>query len=165
MPEFNWRDVRFDEPGLIVTLPGKATSMSRSIDLAGNKVQMTMNGVKVNEVSYTVAWINIDSGQAEATLKAMALGMTNNIAAKTKQFSPSQISLIDGSGKVLSKVAGQRLSASGEGANALQLEAIFVSHRNKVFQVVALGPRSAFGAASAHSESAKQFLESVRLVQ
>jgi hypothetical protein len=165
MPEFNWREVRFEEQGLIVTLPGKATSMSRNIDLAGTKVQMTMNGVKVNEVSYTAAWISADSGNAEVALKAMALGMTNNIAAQTKRLSPAQISLVDASGKVLSKVAAQRLSAHSESASALQLEAVFFWHRERAFQVVALGPRSAFAPLSAHSESAKQFLESVRLVQ
>jgi hypothetical protein len=165
MPEFNWRDVRFDEQGVIVTLPGKATSMGRNIDLAGQKTQMTMNGVKINEVSYTVAWVSADIKSAEATLSAMALGMTNNVAATKKQWSIVQLPLIDSSGKVLSKSAGQRLSASAEGSNTLQLEAIFVWHRDRAFQVVALGPKEAFSASSPHLESAKQFLESVRLVQ
>lgn len=165
MPEFNWRDVRFDEQGVIVTLPGKATSMSRNIELAGQKTQMTMNGVKVNEVSYTVAWVNADARSAEATLSAMALGMTNNVAATKKQISAMQLSLIDPSGKLLSKVNGQRLSAGAQGANAMQLEAIFFWHRERAFQVVALGPSNAFAASSPHSESVKQYLESVRLVQ
>ena len=56
-PAYNWREVRPEAAPVAVMLPGKPASMSREIDLAGLKVTMNMVGAKVDEHSFTIAWI------------------------------------------------------------------------------------------------------------
>jgi hypothetical protein len=59
MPTFNWREVRLDEQKIAATFPGKPDSITRTIDLGGTKLPMTMHGVRVKELSYTVAWVKL----------------------------------------------------------------------------------------------------------
>lgn len=43
-PEYNWREVRAADQGYVVMLPGKPASMTRTIQLDGLEVPMTMQG-------------------------------------------------------------------------------------------------------------------------
>jgi hypothetical protein len=78
-------------------LPGKPATLERDINLAGKAVKMTMLGTKVDSSSYTVAYIMIQTDEAERTrlLAAMKEQMLRNIqtVSPTAQASPSTGSL------------------------------------------------------------------------
>jgi hypothetical protein len=173
MPDFNWRDVRFDEQHLVLTLPAKPDAMTRTIDLNGSKVSMTMNGVNIKDLSYTVGWVALPDSSNETRdkiLGAMQLGMVRNLSGTVVASDEIKIALIDTAGKGAGSVVGRRVVASGKAPTSsnkepIQLNAVFVAHRQWAFQIVAIGSESAFKNSAASAESAKQFLESVRLVQ
>jgi uncharacterized membrane protein len=179
MPTFNWREVRLEEQKIAATFPGKPDSITRTIDLAGSKLPMTMHGVRVKELSYTVAWVKLPNENSAANLlAAMQLGMLRNVgvatidgsAAKlTPLFSDSQIQLMDVSGKVISKVIAKKVTVtpiapSIAGSTNMQMHALFASHAGYAFQIVAVGKAEQFRQSEEASESAKVFLESVRFI-
>jgi hypothetical protein len=190
MPPFNWRDVRFNEQKIVATFPGKPDSMTRTIDLAGTKLPMTMHGVRVKELSYTVAWVRLPGANANATTNAdsattasilatMQLGMLKNVGAAsvdglppkvTPVLTDTQVQLTDVSGKAISVVRAKKVvvmpTASGQKSSPpLQMNAIFASHNGYAFQVVAVGSAEQFRHSTEALESAKVFLESVRFIQ
>jgi hypothetical protein len=179
MPTFNWREVRFEEQKIAATFPGKPDSITRTIDLAGTKLPMTMHGVRVKELSYTVAWVKLpDVGSVANTLAAMQLGMLRNVGAATIDGSAAkltpvitetQVQLTDVSGKEISKVAAKKVVvtsgvASKEGGTAMQMHALFASHAGYAFQIVAVGSAEQFRQSAEAADSAKVFLESIRFV-
>jgi hypothetical protein len=179
MPAFNWREVRLDEQKIAATFPGKPDSITRTIDLAGTKLPMTMHGVRVKELSYTVAWVKLlDANSATSTLAAMQVGMMRNVGAanidgSTTKLTPviteTQIQLTDVSGKAISKVAARKVvvtpsAPSKDGGVVMQMNALFASHEGYAFQIVAIGNAEQFRQSAEASESAKVFLESVRFI-
>jgi hypothetical protein len=179
MPTFNWREVRLDEQKIAATFPGKPDSITRTIDLAGTKLPMTMHGVRVKELSYTVAWVKLpDANSAASTLAAMQVGMMRNVGAanidgSTTKLAPviteTQIQLTDVSGKAISKVAARKVvvtqsAPSKDGGAVMQMNALFASHEGYAFQIVAIGNAEQFRQSAEASESAKVFLESVRFI-
>jgi hypothetical protein len=179
MPTFNWREVRLEEQKIAATFPGKPDSITRNIDLAGTKLPMTMYGVKVKELSYTVAWVKmLDAGSAEKSLAAMQLGMLRNVGAArldgsaaklTPVITDTYIRLTDVSGKAISNVAARKVVvkpdvSSNGGGTAMQMNALFASHAGYAFQIVAVGSAEQFRHSTEATDSAKVFLESVRFI-
>jgi hypothetical protein len=183
-PPFNWREVRFEEQKIAATFPGKPDSITRTIDLAGTKLLMTMHGVRVKELSYTVAWVKLPDSPSEKApepniLAAMQLGMLRNVGAATVDGSTAkttpiildaQVPLTDVSGKTVGAVTAKKVLATPllpirEGNPTLQMSAIFVNHAGYAFQVVAVGGVEHFRESTEAAESAKVFLESVRFIQ
>jgi hypothetical protein len=174
MPEYNWRDVRFEAQRLVVTLPGKPAELSRPIDLNGIRATMTMHGVKVNDLSYTLAWVNTPDA-TESTrdkmLDAMRAGMVRNVGAAVADIKAVniQIPVTDASGKAGMQMPAMRLSAAGKAsatkAPALRMEALFVARADRVYQFVVIGNETAFAQSKGAADSATQFLESVRFSQ
>jgi type II secretory pathway component PulC len=189
MPPFNWREVRFDEQKIAVTFPGKPDTMSRTIDLAGSKLSMTMYGVRVKELSYTVAWVKLpnvapiaSATSASNILAAMQLGMLRNVNAASvdgavvkaaPSITEAQAPLIDASGKPIGAVLAKKVlvnpttvsPSSRDSPQALQMNGLFASHAGYAFQVVAVGSAEQFRQSNEATESAKVFLESVRFIQ
>jgi hypothetical protein len=184
MPPFNWRDVRFDEQKIAVTFPGKPDTITRTIDLAGMKLQMTMHGVRVKDLSYTVAWVKLpEMTSAPAVLAAMQQGMLRNVGAaaidgaavKTMpMISDIQAQLTDASGKGISVVSAKQVivmpsprnaTSNADASPSLQMSAVFASHAGYAFQVVAVGSVEQFRQSTEAMESTKVFLESIRFIQ
>jgi hypothetical protein len=183
VPTFNWREVRLEEQKIAATFPGKTDSITRTIDLAGTKLPMTMQGVKVKELSYTIAWVKLPDVTPALTsgpniLAAMQLGMLRNMGAAaldgsaaklTPEITDTQIQLTDVSGKAISKVAAKKVivipaAGSKESGTAMQMNALFAAHAGYAFQIVAVGNAEQFRQSAEAAESAKIFLESVRFI-
>jgi hypothetical protein len=172
MPDFNWRDVRFDEQHLIVTLPAKPDTMTRMIDLNGLKISMTMSGVNIKDLSYTIGWVALPDQSPQTRdkiLSAMQLGMVRNLNGNIVSNDEVKVALIDTAGKSVGAATGRRVVVTGKSPAAkkdpVQMNAVFIEHRQWAFQFVAVGTEEALKSSAASAESAKQFLESVRLVQ
>ena len=71
-PDHDWREVRADDGGFLVSLPARPARMTRPINLEGLAVEMTMLGAQAREVAYTVGAIVLPD--ASAATRERALG-------------------------------------------------------------------------------------------
>ena len=156
MPDYNWREVRVADQHYVVTMPGKTASMSRPIDLDGLRLAMSMQGVKVNDVTYTVASVPLPDNSAATQAKvlaAMQTGMLRNIGGKTTASLEHKTTVVDASDKKIAESIGIKIIALGTPPSTvdqpakpekLALHGLFVAHNQKAWQVVVMGPEAAF---------------------
>ena len=157
-------------------MPGKTASMSRPIELDGLKLAMSMQGVKVNDVTYTVASVPLPDNSAATQAKvltAMQTGMLRNIGGKTTAILEHKATVMDSSDKKIAESIGIKISALGTPPSTvdqstkpekLALHALFVAHNQRAWQVVVMGPEAAFKNAIT-LETAKQLIDSFRIIQ
>ncbi len=152
-PELNWREVRGDDAHFSVLLPSKPATHTRTIDLDGQTVEMSMTGGAVGELSFVVASARIpDAARQPAALAAMQTAMLHNIRAST--HTEKTVNLKGG-------VPATEVSASGQAASdgrPLQMQARFATYRDRVYEAVALGPKDKLS-----PEAAETFLASLSL--
>jgi hypothetical protein len=161
-PEHDWREVRADDSGFMVTLPAKPARMSRPINLEGLKVDMSMIGAQARDVAYTVGAIVLpDATDAvrTAALASMRAAMVRNIAGTERASRPVQVMRVDAAGVRIGSVEGVEVEATGRMRDAdAVLIARFVGLGAQAWQAVVLGARP-------DRELAAQFLDSLKLVR
>lgn len=178
-PEYNWREVRLDAASIRFMLPGKPASLDRTINIEGQPVVMTMNGAKVGDSTFTVAYASIKPpADPQKTLLAMREQMVRNIqgqaqpqgqaqvqaqaGAPDKSFAPTvvkpvQVAVVDENGAAKGSVLGHIVDAQGAvNGHPVSMKALFVAHQQIVVQVVSLG-------SDLNQEQANQFVQSLRL--
>ena len=152
-PEYNWRDYSSPTAPYRVMFPGKPDSHTRSVDLDGLTVDMTMTATEVNGVMYAVGSAELpDAARSPAALAAMQTAMLRNIGAATTGASPA----IAGTG------AAQPIDIDASGirnGTPTRLVAHFEARGKRVYQVIALGKASSMPA-----EQVKQFMSSFKLI-
>lgn len=152
-PELNWREVPGNDAHYTVLLPSKPATHARTIDLDGLKVEMSMTGAAVDELSFVVASARIpDPAQRAAALTAMQQAMLRNIRAAKHTEKP--VTLKGGA-------TGTEIVADGQAARdgrPLVMYARFAAQGERVYQAIALGPRDKLSA-----EAADTFLGSLAL--
>lgn len=152
-PELNWREVHGSDAHYTVLLPSKPATHARKVDLGGVKVEMSMTGAAVDDLSFVVASAHIpEPAQRTAALAAMQQAMLHNIRAA--KHTEKQVMLKGG-------VAATEVVADGQAARdgrPLVMHARFAAHGDRVLQAVALGPRDKLSA-----EAADTFLGSLSL--
>ncbi len=152
-PELNWREVRTDDGHASVLLPAKPATYARGIDLNGLKVEMSMTGAAVGELSFTVASVRIaDAAQRPKALAAMQEAMLRNIQATKHSEKP--VTLKGGVPATEVEARGRNL----RNGQPLAMVARFAAHGDRVLQAVALGPQDKLSA-----EAAETFLGSLSL--
>ena len=179
-PRFNWREVRADEAGYRVMFPDRPDSVTRAIHLDTLAVDMTMQGARVEGMTFAVGTIRLptatdapagDAAALEArrtqALEAMRTQMVRNIHGHEMKTEGVEVTLIDGGGQKVGtteeamavEVVGERPQAAASTTGApLQLNGRFVGRGDHVYQVVVLGPRI-------DAEQATTFLESFKLLR
>jgi hypothetical protein len=176
MPSHNWREMVVDQGGVVVMFPSKPDRLTRSIDLNGLTLNMTMVGSKIDRTAYTVAWVDLPSpALAQQALENMRLGMLKNIAYADSPLTPNASAglrtlpvqvLTRGTNAVhlatlvetpiaLSSAASH--SDAGRLANRPAMRALFVAHGLRAWQAVAVGP-------ALDPEHAKLFTDSFKLL-
>ena len=152
-PELNWREVHGNDAHYTVLLPSKPATHARKVDLGGLKVEMSMTGAAVDELSFVVASARIaDPAQRAASLGAMQQAMLHNIRATRHTEKPVMLK---------GGVAATEIVADGQAGREgrpLVMYARFAARDDRVFQAVALGPRDKLSA-----EAADTFLGSLLL--
>jgi hypothetical protein len=79
-PTFDWRDYRSADAPYSALFPGKPSSHTRSINLDGMQVDMTMTAAEVNGNTFAVGSATLpDAGKAPAALIAMKTALIKNI--------------------------------------------------------------------------------------
>ena len=133
-PNFNWREVQGTDPAYTVLLPAKPSSHSRTVDLDGLRVTMTMTAAETDDVNFAVASIKVDDeSQRHAALLTMQKAMLQNIHGDVVQ--QKVITLKDGT--AMTEIHATGKTSAGR---PLSLFARFGEHGHNVFQVIALGP-------------------------
>ncbi|HEY8024886.1 MAG TPA: hypothetical protein VIF60_10000 [Burkholderiaceae bacterium] len=129
-PKFNWREVKGKNPPFTVLLPAKPASMTRPINLNGQKVDMTMTAAEVDGVSFAVGAVQFaDPVQAHDAVRLMQTAMIKNINGTAKPLGGSN--------------DGGDIEASGApaaGGPKFLLIGHFAAVGNGAYQVIVLGP-------------------------
>jgi hypothetical protein len=138
-PSFNWREYHSAEAGYRVLFPGKPSSMTRGIELAGTKLNMTLTAAEVDEVNFAVGSAEVpDASQAQAVLGAMKTALVNNIGATVKRESASSsASAVGGAARRSSTIEIEALG-SRQGVPVM-LVGRFIARDKRVYQVVVMG--------------------------
>lgn len=183
-PTYDWREIKAPGGEYRVHLPAKPATLSRQIHLEALAVEMTMQGARVEENTFTVAMVPVPAGSdgkanqfasgkaesgpvesgpaepGEEILRAMREQMLRNIGAEPSTPSrPVAVIVVDDDGAKIGEVKAQGVAAVGSGKSVgLEMRARFVLWQGQALQIVAIGPR-------VDPEQAVYFLDSLRLVK
>ena len=150
-PKYNWRDYASPDAPYKVTFPAKPASFTRSIDLDGLQVSMTMTAAEVDGATFAVGSAEApDEVRARAALPAMMQALLRNIGADDKQGKFHA----DAGGKTTGDVDA---TGSTNGV-PVRLVGHFEARGKRFYQVIVLGKANAVP-----PEQVEQFLTSFSL--
>jgi hypothetical protein len=161
-PTYDWREVRADDSGCRVLMPGKPARLTRPIVLDGLRVEMAMQGAQAAQTAFTVGTVKLpddsDATRRQA-LEAMRTGMVRNIGGRELSVRELPVPLIDAGGATVGSVVGFEVEAHGRMRDEpATLIARFVASGSTAWQCVVLGTH-------VEREPADTFLQSFRLVR
>jgi hypothetical protein len=149
-PKYNWRDYASPEAAYRVMFPAKPASFTRTIDLDGMQVSMTMTAADVDGTTFAVGAAEApDEARARAALPAMMQALTRNIGAGGAQGTVHA----DASGK-----ATGDLDVTGNSQGTpVRLVGHFEARGKRFYQVIVLGKAN-----DMPPEQVEQFLTSFK---
>ncbi len=157
-PEYNWRDYRSPSAPYSVMFPSKPATHTRSVNLDGLKVDMTMTAAEVGDNMFAVGSARLaDPAQAQAALAAMKTAMVRNIDA-TITSEQGAAAAQAGRGRTVEQGAIDIVAEGRRNGKPLRLVGHFTARGPHVFQVIALGPPG-----NLPPEQAEQFMSSFEL--
>jgi hypothetical protein len=149
-PTYNWRDYASPDAPYRIMFPAKPASYTRTIDLDGMQVSMTMTAAEVDGATFAVGAAEApDEARAQAALEAMQEALLRNIGATAagKQAAAKP-------GKT-----GRDVDATGTShGTPVRLVAHFEARGKRFYQVIVLGKANAVP-----PEQVEQFLTSFTL--
>jgi len=147
-PKYDWREVRGSDAPYVVLLPTKPATHTRSIDLDGIPVTMTMTASDVDGVTFAVGSAVLpDAAQATQALNAMKTGLLRNIRGTIRQEKASATGAVP-----------TFIEIEAGGAESRLLLARFLAKENRIYQAVVIGKEKAVS-----REAAETFLGSFKL--
>ncbi|MFD2367437.1 hypothetical protein [Pseudoduganella sp. GCM10020061] len=146
-PEYNWRQYDSPDAPYGVLFPDKPASYTRTVNLAGNSVAMTMTAAEVNKTVFAVGTGEApDAAAAQAALSSMKAALVRNIGAEVSDEK---------------KQAGSALDIEARGlrnGQPMRLVGHFEARGTRFYQVIVLGPDG-----SVPDEQVDQFMTSFKL--
>lgn len=156
-PTYNWRDYRSPDAPYQVMFPAKPATHTRSVDLDGMKVEMTMTAAEVEGVMFAVgSGTAPDPARAQAAVDAMRTAMLRNINATVQRESASSAS--NGAPDGMRKSVDVDAVGTGNGG-PMKLSGHFESRGTRFYQVIVLGRDQAV-----QPEQSEQFMQSFTLL-
>ncbi|WP_370264363.1 hypothetical protein [Limnobacter sp.] len=134
-PAYNWRAVPNSDVGYVATFPDKPAMVTRTLDLAGLKVPLTLHAAQVDGSYFAVGTVPLQGplqGQGEVLRNALAQALANNV-----QAGAAQLQSTEWLGQPAWRVELQGSLPSGEAGHAV---ARFFEHRGVLYQVTLMGP-------------------------
>ncbi|TFW17770.1 hypothetical protein E4L96_13995 [Massilia arenosa] len=146
-PTYNWRDYSSPDAPYRVMFPDKPAKHTRSVDLNGVHVNMTMTAAEVEGTMFAVGSAETaDPAQAQAALDAMKTALVRNIGATLSSEKRAAGPVID-------------IEATGvQNGQPMRLVGHFEARGKRIYQVVALGR-----ARDMQAEQVDQFMSSFAL--
>jgi hypothetical protein len=150
-PKYNWRDYASPDAPYRVTFPAKPASVTRTIDLDGRQVSMTMTAAEVDGATFAVGSAEApDEAQARKALPAMMQALLRNIGAPDTQARL-------GAGAQGQAIGDIDATGTANGA-PVRLVGHFEARGKRFYQVIVLGKANAVP-----PEQVEQFLTSFSL--
>jgi hypothetical protein len=161
-PAYDWREIRVGEDGYVAMMPDKPARMTRPINLDGMMVSMTMQGARVDELSYTVGEVALPDETLETrerAVAAMRTAMVRNINGTESSAEALAVPVVDRAGRRVGTAPGWRIEAAGRAYDKpVVMLALFAARGDHAWQAVVLGPEP-------DREQASQFFEGFKLVE
>jgi hypothetical protein len=142
-PRFDWREVRTND-GAVASLPGRAQSVTRDVDVAGQRVSMTMWSTGVGPTMFAVGSARLPAAlAADATARSQVMayfrdGLVRNIGGTVTSSTPVPLPL-PGARRLLASESVEAAGRPGPDGRKSRLAARFFIVDDQFFQVVALG--------------------------
>lgn len=146
-PEYNWRQYSSPDAPYTVLFPDKPATHTRTINLSGTNVDMTMTAAEVNGTVFAVGTGQAaDAATAQAAVAAMKLALVRNIGAQVTDEKAKPGPALD-------------IQARGlRNGQSVRLVGHFEARGKRFYQVIVLGPDGAVP-----EEQVEQFLTSFQL--
>jgi len=170
-PTYNWRDYTSPDARYRVTFPAKPSSATRTIDLDGMQVSMTMTAAEVEGATFAVGAAEApDAARARAAVDGMKLALLRNIGASPAPPAPVPPALPTSpaqaaSGTVSASASSTTVTAAdvdvtvaGE-KGAVRLVGHFEARGKRFYQVIVIGRGK-----TVPPEQIEQFLTSFTLL-
>lgn len=157
-PKFNWRDYRGVDAPYTALFPAKPSTFSRTIDLNGMKVTMSMTATEIDGTTFAIGSAEVpDAAMAPAALEAMKTALVRNINGTVKsEKSAASASAAAGVSQQASSLA---VTASGTSNGVpVLLNGRFLAKNARIYQVIVLGREK-----DSVPEAVATFLDSVKL--
>lgn len=134
-PQYDWREVRGTGAAFTIVLPGKPASHTRTINLDGLPVTMTMTGAEVDHVSFAVGTAELpEVAQVEKAIGAMKAALVRNIGGTLNQEKA-----VAASGTPAIEIEASGPPAAHTGGRPRMLLARFLARDRRVYQLVVIG--------------------------
>jgi hypothetical protein len=157
-PKYNWRDYSDPNAPFRVMFPDKPASHTRSVDLNGLKVDMTMTAAQVDGTTFAVGTAEApDAAQAEAALTAMKTALVRNIGATIKSEKAATTSSSSSTGAKHSAAIDVVAVGTNKGV-PMKLQGHFESRDKRFYQVIIMGPEK-----EVTKENVEMFMSSFKL--
>ena len=149
-PTYNWRDYTSPDARYRVTFPATPSSATRTIDLDGLQVSMTMTAAEVEGATFAVGAAEApDAGRAQAALAAMKLALLRNIGAPLPRAQAAPVA-----------AGATQVDATGSGhGGPMRLVGRFEARGTRFYQVIVIGRDK-----TVPHEQIEQFLTSFTLL-
>ena len=137
-PKFNWRDYRSNDAPYTVQFPGKPAQQTRTVDLDGQQVSLTMAATEIDGTTFAVASGELpDAAHAQMAMQAMKTAMVKNIDGVVSSDKVSAVSSGNAGGVQQTSID---IEAKGRqnGASML-LSGKFIAKDKRVYQVIVVG--------------------------
>lgn len=139
-PELNWRELRFDEVGVLQLFPCKPVRQQRQVMLAGRKQVLVLQVCDAGGSSWALAHtLDTAPDEVPAVLQAMAEAAHANLGAAAGVVQPQAVP-----GAAAHAVSGRyRFSGQSPDGRPLEAAVLLYARGAVVVQLTALGPRLA----------------------
>ena len=150
-PTYNWRDYSSPDAAYRVLFPAKPATHTRSVDLDGMQVDITMTAAEVEGVIFAVGTgLAPDAARARAAVGAMKTALVRNIGAKVERESAAAAG---------SDTAVEVDAVGTANGQPMKLRGHFEAHGTRFYQVIVMGKANAVS-----SEHSDQFISSFKLL-
>jgi hypothetical protein len=153
-PTYNWRDYSSADAPFRVMFPDKPSTHTRTFELGGMTVKMTMTAVDINGTMFAVGSAEAPTPEkAQDALGAMKAALVRNIGAKVTKEKAAAAATNN------SRTASLDIEAAGvQNGAPMKLIGHFESRDKRFYQVIVMGKEKAIS-----PELAEQFMSSFKL--
>lgn len=133
-PAMNWREVPNTEAGYVATFPDKPAQVTRTLDLIGLKVPLTLHAAQVQGLYFAVGTVPLDGalkGHLPELTQALAQALANNINAGQAELKP-----LNWLGMQVGELRVSGVLKSGKTGFA---HGRFFEHRGVLYEVLLMG--------------------------
>ena len=135
-PAFDWREVRAGESGVSALLPCRPSVQTRTVQLAGSSVALTLHVCTAGGISWAVAAAKLaEPGGVAPALAELALAAQANVAGQVLERSPFDV----GGGTPNANAARMLVSGRLPDGRAVRAHVGLFARATWVVQVTALG--------------------------